>query len=319
MNLTQNFVNSFCSNVYQTASGQIQKASQIFNLQTLANALDIFNVQGIMDACNDTSSSNGALDCAKNVMAGVANWDPTGLLTIATAFVYPECTVTTEVIPDVYNPTSPPGPVYVPPPPNYLEVKDSISRVEDVEDGCIILYPECDFKGTGYKLCYRMKEYFPTLGEYNNKISSFITGKNIQGALYQGQNKSGLYLIFGAENPVKCLKDFDTDEFKINKNSQSLYLMRKDCVFVSCQKDGDTWNGSKVTTRHICGPNYGMYPTGGCKFFKMEMLHNDLKLQYTRPGAPGSFLYIIGTTGWLSGNEILPYYKMESIYFAENK
>lgn len=88
--LKSNFVSSFCSVVYEDMSARANTESTL-NLNTVVDTIDVFNVKGIINGCKNTS--DGGLDCAKNVLTGLSTLDPTGILGVATAFMHPECDV----------------------------------------------------------------------------------------------------------------------------------------------------------------------------------------------------------------------------------
>lgn len=56
-------------------------------------ALDVTGISSIGDSCGDTSSENGRIGCASAVIGVLANFDPTGLLGIASALMQPICDV----------------------------------------------------------------------------------------------------------------------------------------------------------------------------------------------------------------------------------
>jgi len=62
--------------------------------ETLGNkvieSFDIFGAKGMSD------NSDGGLNCAKSVVEGLSNIDPTGMLTVAAAFMHPSCDVPEE-------------------------------------------------------------------------------------------------------------------------------------------------------------------------------------------------------------------------------
>ncbi len=47
-----------------------------------------------MSSCKDTSGNTNAVACASSVLSTLSTFDPTGLLTIANAFMKPSCDVT---------------------------------------------------------------------------------------------------------------------------------------------------------------------------------------------------------------------------------
>jgi len=55
------------------------------------NAVDIFGISDIVNDC-DGSGSNWEVECASSVVDTLSTFDPTGLLTIAGAFLHPTCT-----------------------------------------------------------------------------------------------------------------------------------------------------------------------------------------------------------------------------------
>jgi hypothetical protein len=77
----------FDTMIKKTSSTQINEITD-----AMIDTLDIFGVKAIVKGCGNTKS-DGGLACAKGVTDTLATFDPTGLLTIASAFMHPSCDV----------------------------------------------------------------------------------------------------------------------------------------------------------------------------------------------------------------------------------
>ncbi len=99
--LKSNFISAYCSTVYESV---INKANPetAFNLDTVVGALDVLNIKGTIQACSNTS--DGGLNCAKNVLTGLSTFDPTGLLGVTAAFMHPECDVPATIVKHIDTP-----------------------------------------------------------------------------------------------------------------------------------------------------------------------------------------------------------------------
>jgi hypothetical protein len=122
--LKSNFISAYCSTVYETA---INKADPdtTFNLDTVVGALDVLNLKGIIQDCSNTSE--GGLNCAKNVLTGLSTFDPTGLLGVTTAFMHPECDVPTTIVKQI----DPPDEL------NILTLGECEQKCEDAINHCV--------------------------------------------------------------------------------------------------------------------------------------------------------------------------------------
>ena len=85
-------IGAFCDQVFKNAADKADKTEEVSE-NSLVNAVDIFGVKGMVTSCKDTSSTNSAIECAKSVMDGASSIDPTGILTVAAAFMKPVCDV----------------------------------------------------------------------------------------------------------------------------------------------------------------------------------------------------------------------------------
>jgi len=87
-------INQICSSVGQQLINNANKQSSadssfdFTDLDPTGIASAVTNCQGV-----SSSDSNSQINCAKSVMNAIATVDPTGLVTIAAAFVQPHCDV----------------------------------------------------------------------------------------------------------------------------------------------------------------------------------------------------------------------------------
>jgi len=105
-----NFIDTVVNKAINLVVGKVETAivkavcSQIGNTllnQTAAKTSAGFNVsslnpfQGAINACENlnTSNTNAQLNCAQNILTVIAPIDPTGLLSVAAAFMQPVCNV----------------------------------------------------------------------------------------------------------------------------------------------------------------------------------------------------------------------------------
>jgi hypothetical protein len=81
-----------CKNVWDTVikKTETSKGPSDFT-DKLIDTVDVLGVKGVVKSCSDTS--DGGLKCAKGIINSLEAFDPTGLLTIVSAFLEPVCDV----------------------------------------------------------------------------------------------------------------------------------------------------------------------------------------------------------------------------------
>lgn len=83
-------VAAVCGKVADSMLNKTQGATAVgFNVASL----DVTGISSIGESCADTASENGRIGCASAVIGVLANFDPTGLLGIASALMQPICDV----------------------------------------------------------------------------------------------------------------------------------------------------------------------------------------------------------------------------------
>jgi len=90
MGLSTEFVGEFCDKIYEKVTDTKIQQDPTNDVQKLANAVDIFNIQGTIKDCKGGQTPAA---CAEDIVDTLSTFDPTGLLTIASAFIKPKCDV----------------------------------------------------------------------------------------------------------------------------------------------------------------------------------------------------------------------------------
>jgi vacuolar-type H+-ATPase subunit F/Vma7 len=85
-------INNFCSAIYDGVAAKVNNkpSTAVITSSEVVGAFDILGVTSIASTCKNAKADKG-LGCAKSWMQAAANFDPTGILTIASAFMYPRC------------------------------------------------------------------------------------------------------------------------------------------------------------------------------------------------------------------------------------
>lgn len=86
-------VEGYCEGIYNKIFSAPPVISSIDSAsESAAKALDIFDIKATMATC----ATSDKLACAKGTVDAIAAFDPTGILTIASAFMYPTCSDITQ-------------------------------------------------------------------------------------------------------------------------------------------------------------------------------------------------------------------------------
>jgi len=210
--LTELAIVNICKGIWNTAIDKTQNTVDI-NEDTLVNAVDVFNVKGIMTECKDTGDEKGAISCASSVLSGLSTFDPTGLLTIANAFMKPSCEVTTQVI---------------------IPTKDdeviiaAVKVLEGTKENCVYLYDGCDYQGEFEEVCGDT-----VFLKKNDKASSLKAGKNVSGLLFEHANFNGRQIPFGPDMLIKCFEDFKNEEYQLQNLTSSVKFGADKCLIIN--------------------------------------------------------------------------------------
>jgi hypothetical protein len=244
---------TFCNTVITEAQAKAKKEAgkDLLSLDTLVSSLDFMGIKSTVDACQNTNRDGGA-SCAKGIVAGISNFDPTGLTTLISTFIHPVCDVPLEparpIIP-VYEPENGRKPNINPnqiaDPENDLE-KDIIKVVEEVKkvgENCIRLYDQCNFGGTYSDICSSQT----VLPKLNNKVSSFQVGAKAHGLFFGDENYQGDYLLFAPQQSQLCLNDVKFGAGNANNIMSSIMMNGDECLFVYT-----TNSAQKTTATSIC-------------------------------------------------------------------
>jgi len=213
--ITELTVKTVCKTVWDTAITKSIATPEI-NMDKITDAVDIFNVKGIMTECKDTTTEAGSISCASNIMSGLAAFDPTGLLTIANAFMKPTCEVTTTVI----VPTKDDEAV--------TAAIASATKTVDPDANCVVLYEDCGYAGKSERICE--DKSFVSM---NDQASSMKVGGNVSGLVFEHGGYQGRQMPFAAGSSIKCFKDFSSKEISLDNLVSSVKFGTDKCLIIN--------------------------------------------------------------------------------------
>lgn len=224
--MQEQLVGVICETIWKSAEEKTLAAPDISG-EDLLNAVDIFNVQGIAEGCSNTADTNGAIDCAKNVLTGLSTFDPTGLLSIAATFMKPICDV-----------------------PGGIETEKPLQSNVDllINDNCVYVFEACDYMGKYAEVC----ENAITLGELSKNVSSYKVGKSVSGMFYPQFDFGGSGYPFGPGQEVKCLQNYtnpEVTEIIYDKWMKSIRLHISHCFIISFKTPQ---SGFDASNDHFC-------------------------------------------------------------------
>jgi hypothetical protein len=216
-----------CSKVWESVSNREFSAPSVEDLGgKVLDTIDILGVQGMVKSCQDTKS-DGGLSCAKSVVEGLSGFDPTGILTIAAAFMHPVCDV----------PVSKPANVVV----ADLEADTTFEArqlmdasaalifvTEGVPSNCLWAFDQINFKGNRLVICEKRTNILDD--KFNDKIASFAAGKDVQGYFFEHKGLEGSFVRFGKGTIVDDVKKFTFGTVNLDKMISSIWLGPEDLV-----------------------------------------------------------------------------------------
>lgn len=215
-------VGDLCGAVFGAIEGKLP-TSPLPTAESLVESLDVFGIVGIAKSC----SSGDGLNCAKSVLTSLKSFDPTGLLTIATTFMQPVCSV----------------PMYANS--NSIENSESVPFIVDyVDSSCINFYSEAYFKGDVTTICGSQNEIqaeFPPFRSIRSSIDSVFS-------FYSKPNYQGTQMKIGKGGLIEDMSDliYYTAEGSITNHLKSVRLLRDQCIYLTLKKNGEDYN------REIC-------------------------------------------------------------------
>jgi hypothetical protein len=224
-------INTVCGELFkEVTSEEVKAKEEVKSPETIANALDVFKLGvDVYKGCKNVNEPEGAYSCAKNTVNRLKNFDPTGLLTIASALMKPVCNV--------------PAMAYEMEPALEEQIKEAM--LQTAPNDCIVLYELCNFQGRKQEIC----KDTPKLMEYNfnNLASSIKTGSNVNVMLFERENYQGRHFLMGNGAQMTCLKEFNVDELNFNNMVSSVKFNLNPCVILSYSTNDKQYKGMLFT------------------------------------------------------------------------
>ena len=275
----------FCQQVWNASENNLNSQSSVeINEDSVLNAIDIFDIKGIVGGCSNTS--DGGLGCATAVIGTLSNFDPTGLLTIASAFMQPVCDVTVKD----YRITTEES--------TLITVIQEMPKVQDCREfdqKCLHLWSECNFKGNYFKYCNNSDFH-----EFNDKAKSLYVGNEIGITLFEHMSYAGSFLNFGPGSTISCLSEHKADVNLTAISSSALFDMGH-CYFFNFQISQSTYReGNNHRFCDYMDPKYDLVIRADSKVsnkaFNMKTNIKGAQIQlWEGPDYTGKTVTIIGS------------------------
>jgi hypothetical protein len=237
--LSNQVMYTYCKTVHEDAILKMEKDESVeISADTVANSLDFFGIRGIIDSCGKVDE-DGGVGCAKGILTGISNFDPTGITVLVSTFIHPACEVPLQpeepIIPDyvpdvsVSNTGTKEGEVAPPKTPEEKVIIESVIEIKAVAPNCLRLYADCDYKGTHVDICSDQST-IPTL---NNQVSSFQTGESAHGLIFADENYFGGMYTFRPSSSERCLSAVMIGDKNADNLFSSVKMNGDNCVVIS--------------------------------------------------------------------------------------
>jgi len=196
-------VNSVCNqvaaNYFVKQTESEQKSTSQFDFMML----DIFGFANVAMKCDVIASETDKVLCADALISIFKPFDPTGVFTLAGAFLTPVCNL-----------------------PNYIVSYEP-------EDGCVRFYEKTDYEGDYIDVCADTQYFLKTFG---NKASSMKLSETIEIKIWAGENFTGEQYFFDSFTYIYDLSLADLNDTIGSFNIRHLGA-RENCVVVYDQCD----------------------------------------------------------------------------------
>lgn len=210
---------AYCKGVWDESIKKLTIDTTEFDQNRLLAAVDIFSIKDVVDNCQNTTA-DGGLACATKVVGTLANFDPTGLLTIAGAFMHPICEVTTVD----YRQTQ-------------TEEQKATEQLLNItyflddtkyDQNCVHLWSQCNFMGQYYKACVTQD-----LHNFSDIASSIYVGTKRSATFFEHMAFKGRFLTFGPGTAIQCLSLLNNAQYNLNNIISSVAFDISHCYIIN--------------------------------------------------------------------------------------
>lgn len=285
-------VKEICHNVWaqlpeaKAVKADKESSDEDFGDRLVDSAIAVFDIFGVKDLKDECKNGVNSAGCIKSIVSTISNFDPTGLLSIAAAFIKPYCKL------DV---------------PDLLEVADAdaVKIINSMKLGCVRLYKDADFKGDFQDMCLNGKTGKKAeQSVWNDTHSSIITGSGIEMAIFWedgGKGGSGRFIQMGPNSMIRSLKNYEIDEKSMNDVITTVNLGLKDCAIIQTDDNGNVASGAGWDITTIVCDEKSNYSKSLRKTdqLKVTVFNSEKKLTfYSKKDQKGSKKEVDNNTNW---------------------
>jgi hypothetical protein len=207
----------FCQGVWDESLIKISQDNVEVSENSLLKAVDVFDISGTVKKCSNVGA-DGGLSCATSVVNTISNFDPTGILTIAGAFMHPSCEVTTKD----YRLSDAESQMLA-----AQSTTNSLTDCAKIDQNCVHLWSECNFKGQYFKACGDQD-----LSLFNDITKSAYVGYENDVTFFQHMSYNGRFLSFGPGTTIKCFEDY-ADQVDLTNIISSVKFNSSHCYLIN--------------------------------------------------------------------------------------
>jgi hypothetical protein len=209
-------IQSICETLYKTFQSKTITTPSVQDLGgKILDSLDVFGVKNTFTSCSSPESDGGA-SCAKAVVEGLSAVDPTGVLTIAAAFIHPSCDVPV---------SKPKGFAFGDFEQDYSadviakmilenKSKETYDQLLAGKNKCIVAFDQPFLKGNKFEICASTPSIKNAQGvSFNKKIASFIAGSEVTGYFFDENDYNGNFVTFKKSDVVNDVTSIGANNF----------------------------------------------------------------------------------------------------------
>jgi hypothetical protein len=230
--ITEVTVSTVCGTIYNSiAAKEYTPPSDEEIGNKIIESVDLLGIKDIVEGCTDTS--DGGANCAKSIVGSLSTFDPSGILSIAAAFIHPSCDVPAvkppaDEIADFDGDTSVQTKVLA-------EKTERLKYVElETPSRCIWIFDQVGFMGNKLEIC-ASKALTGTL--LDNKVASFSVGKYVNGYFYENGNYTGKFVKFTKGTKVDDILKFSFGTLNLKDVVSSVWFGDEDSTAFVAKKE----------------------------------------------------------------------------------
>jgi hypothetical protein len=229
----ETMITSICGKVWESISKKEITAPTFDDIGSkVLDTIDVLGVGNVYNSCKDTS--DGGLGCGKAIVDSLSAFDPSGLLTIASAFMHPTCDVPVSKpkdfeFADIEADTSTQTKAMETP-----QMRSLKEITESIPKNCLWVFNKPNFGGDKLEICSNLE----FVGyKHDNKILSFVAGADTEGYFFADPKWGGQFLKFTKGLAIDDTVDITLGKVYLRESISSVWLGNNDFLILWAATD----------------------------------------------------------------------------------